>query len=235
MELQKSTEKGLTPKQLTENALIVVSGAKEILIVTVEDYSFADLMLKEVKGWIKILDDEEKKITRPLLEGIENARALFREPKQKANDAKNILNTRMVEWAEEQKRKEREEERQLQEIARKRAEEEALQQALEAEAAGEKEEAQKIIEEPVYVPPIKIVSEVPKSKESHIRETWSADVFDPMIPDQCLLITVKAIAEGKAPLQAVQYDMTFLNGQARSYKQGMNIPGVRAVSKKTQI
>jgi len=228
MELQKSTEKGLTPKQLTENALVVVSGAKEILIITVEDYSFADLMLKEVKGWIKILDDEEKKITRPLLEGIENARALFREPKQKANDAKNILSTRMVEWAEEQKRKEREKERQLQEEARKRAEEDALQQALEAEAAGEPEEAQKIIAEPVYVPPIKVVSEVPKSKESHIREVWNAELID-------LGILIKAIADGKAPLQSVEPNMTFLNNQARSYKQSLNIPGVKACSKKIQI
>ncbi len=228
MELQKSTEKGLTPKQLTENALVVINGAQEIVIVTVEDYSFADLMFKELKGWIKTLDEEEKKITRPLLEGVENARALFRGPKQKANEAKDILNIRMTTFADEKKTKEREEERRLQEIARKRAEEEALQQALEAEAAGEKEEAQRIIEEPVYVPPIKVISEVPKSKGTFIRTTWSAEGFD-------LMATVKAIAEGKAPLQSVKYDMVFLNSQATDYNLTLNIPGVRAVSKKTQI
>lgn len=223
----------LTTKQITENALAIVNQAKDIVIITVDDYSFADLMLKEVKGWIKTLDDEEKKITRPLLEGIENARALFREPKQRANDVKNILSTRMVDWAEEQKRKEREEERKLQEIARKRAEEEALQQALEAEAAGEKEEAQKIIEEPVYIPPIKVVSEVPKSKESHIRETWSAEIID-------IMALVISIAEGKTDIQAIEpnhliKNHPFLNTLATRYNKTLNIPGVKSISHKTQI
>lgn len=229
METQIETgTKIITSKEIINSALKIVNDAQNIVIVTVEDYSFSGLMLHEVKDWIKKLDDEEKKITRPLLEGIENTRALFRVPKQKANDVKNILGNRMLEWAEEQKRKERELQRQLEEEARKRAEEIALQEALEAEVAGEKEEAQKILEEPVYVPPIKIVSEVPKSKESHIREVWNAEGID-------LMVTVKAIAEGKAPLQAVEYDMVFLNAQARSYKTILNIPGVRAVSRKTQI
>lgn len=222
-----------TTKQITENALAVINQARDVVIITVNDYSFAGLMLHEVKNWIKKLDDEEKKITRPLLEGIENARVLFREPKQKANDVKNILSTRMVEWVEEKKQKEREEERQLQEEARKRAEEEALRQALEAEAAGEKEEAEQIITEPVYVPPIKIVSEVPKSKELHIRETWSAEIID-------IMALVKSIAEGKTDIQAIEpnhliKNHPFLNTLATRYNKELNIPGVRAISKKTQI
>jgi len=223
----------LTPKQITENALAVVNQARDVVIVTVDDYSYAGLMLHEVKNWIKTLDDEEKKITKPLLEGIENARALFRGPKQTASDVKNILNTRMVAWADEKKAKEREEERRLQEIARKRVEEETLQQALEAEAAGEKEEAQKIIEEPVYVPPVKVVSEIPKSKESYIRETWSAEIID-------VMALVKGIAEGKVDIQAIEpnnliKNHSFLNTLATRYKETLNIPGVRAISRKTQV
>ena len=223
----------LTPKQITENALAVVNQARDVVIVTVDDYSYAGLMLHEVKNWIKTLDDEEKKITKPLLEGIENARALFRGPKQTASDVKNILNTRMVAWADEKKAKEREEERRLQEIARKRVEEEVLQQALEAEAAGEKEEAQKIIEEPVYVPPVKVVSEIPKSKESYIRETWSAEIID-------VMALVKGIAEGKVDIQAIEpnnliKNHSFLNTLATRYKETLNIPGVRAISRKTQV
>ena len=231
MELQRSTDKGLTPKQLAENALVVVNAAQEILIITVEDYSFAVLMLHEVKNWIKTLDNEEKKITKPLLEGIENARALFRRPKQTANDVKNILNTRMVTFTEDQEIKRREEERRLQEEARKRAEEQTLQAALEAEAAGEKEEAEQIIAEPVYVAPIKVMSEIPKSKESHIRETWSAEIID-------VMALVKSIAEGKTDIQAIEpnhliKNHPFLNTLATRYNKTLNIPGVKAVSKKT--
>ena len=182
----------------------------------------------EIKGRIKTLEEIRMGQTRPLDESKKRIMDFFRVPIQKLDDAKNYLNQIMVKWVEEQERKRKEEERKLQEEAHKRAEETALQQALEAEAAGEKEEAEQIISEPVYVPPIKVMSEIPKSKESHIRETWAAEGID-------LMATVKAIAEGRAPLQAVEYDMTFLNGQARSYKQAMNIPGVRSVSKKTQI
>ena len=216
-----------TQNQLINQALVEVNKAKDIVIVTTDDYSFAALVYKNIKMWIQMLDDEEKKITKPLLTGIEAARALFRGPKQMANDVKNILNTRMVSWAEDQERLRRDEERRLQEEARKRAEEDALTQALEAEAAGETFEAEEIIKE-IYVPPVKVASSIPKSKESHIRETWSAELIS-------LKDLVEGIVAGNAPLMAVTANMTFLNEQARSYKQAMSIAGCRAVSKKTQI
>jgi hypothetical protein len=212
----------------TETALTIIDGIKSLTITSRDDYEYAQMGMKEVKDRIKTLEEIRMSQTRPLDESKKRIIDFFRAPLQKLNDAKEYLNQIMVRWAEDQERIRREEERRLQEEARKRAEEEALRQAIEAEEAGEKEEAEQIMAEPVYVPPIKVVSEIPKSKESHIRETWSAEGID-------LMATVKAIAEGKAPLQAIEYDMTFLNGQARSYKQSLNIPGVRAVSKKTQI
>jgi len=220
----------VTPEinETTNKALTIIEDVRSISIVTVDDYRFAQGLMKTVKDRMKELTDTRMEQTRPLNESKNKIIAFFSVPLQKLNDARNYLNTIMVKWTEEQEANRREEERRLQEGARKRAEEEALRQALEAEAAGEKEEAEAIIQEPVYVPPIRVMSEVPKSKESHIRETWSAEGFD-------LMATVKAIAEGKAPLQAIEYDMTFLNGQARSYKQSLNIPGVRAVSRKTQV
>jgi len=167
----------------------------------------------------------------------------FRGPLQKLTDAKAHLNTIMVRWTEDQETKRREEEKRLQAEARKRAEEEALRQALEAEALGEKDEAEAILSEPVYVPPIKVVSEIPKSKGTYVRETWSAEIFD-------LPTLILGIASGKVSLEAApgaiysnaddlkkwagQF-MTHLNGKAQSYKQSLSIPGVRAVSKKTQI
>ena len=97
-----------TQRELINQALAEVDKARDVIIITKDDYSFADLMYKEIKGWIKRLDDEEKKITKPLLEGIEAARALFREPKQKANNVKYILNQTMVSWVEVEKAKEKE-------------------------------------------------------------------------------------------------------------------------------
>jgi hypothetical protein len=173
-----------------------------------------------IKQRIKMLEEERMAQTRPLDESKKRIIDFFRPHLQKLNDAKEHLNMVMVRWTEVREAERREEETRLQEAAKRKAEEEALRQALEAEAAGDKQEAEAIIQEPVYVPSIKIVSEVPKSKESHIRTTWSAEGLD-------LMATIKAIAEGKAPLETVKYDQVFLNRQATSYQDKLNIPGVR--------
>lgn len=220
----------VTPEiqQTTDKALTVIDVAGKVNIVTVHDYQFAQGLMKEVKDRIKALEDVRISQTRPLDESKRLIMDFFRGPLQKLNDAKEHLNQIMVKWTDEQETRRRAEERRLQEEARKRAEEEALQQAIEAEEAGETQEAEQIISEPVYVPSIRVASEIPKSKESHIRESWSAEVID-------LKDLVMAISQGKAPLQAVQADMTFLNGQARAYKHALSIPGIKAVSRKTQI
>jgi len=217
----------------TETALTVIDVAKAINIQTTRDYQFAQDVMGNIKQRIKELTATRMDQTRPLDESKAKIIAFFAGPIGKLEKARDYLNKTMITWAEDQDRKRREEERKLQEAARKRAEEEALQAALEAEAAGEKEEAEQILETPVYVPPIKVISEIPKSKEHHIRETWSAEIFDPMA-------LVKGIAEGKVDIQAIEPNKLiethpFLNTLATRYKLTLNIPGARAVSKKTQI
>jgi hypothetical protein len=220
-------------QEKTETALTVIGMAKSLVIGNVEGYKIGQDLMADIKGRIKTLEEIRMGQTRPLDESKKKIMEFFRQPLQKLEDAKNYLNKIMVNWTEEQERIRREEERRLREAARKRAEEEALQQALEAEAAGDKQEAEAIIQEPVYVPPIKVVSEIPKSKESHIRETWSAVIEDPMA-------LVKAITEGKVDIQAIEPNKLienhpFLNTMATRYRDKLNIPGIRSVSKKTQI
>jgi vacuolar-type H+-ATPase subunit I/STV1 len=217
----------------TQRALTIIDQANTLMISTMDDYRIAQGLMKTVKERIKDLTDTRMAQTRPIDESKAKIIAFFAVPLEKLEKAKNYLNKIMVNFTEEQETKRREEERRLQEEARKRAEEETLRQALEAEAAGEKEEAEQIIAEPVYVPPIRVVSEVPKSKESHIMETWRAEIID-------VMALVKGIAEGKVDIQAIEPNNlikthSFLNTMASRYKLTLNIPGVRAVSKKTQI
>jgi len=228
----------------TQRDLIIINQANNTLMIsTVDDYRVAQGLMKTVKERIKKLNDERMDKTRLLDRAKIKIMADYAPSLEKLEMAKNYLNTIMVKFTEEEETRRREEERRLQEDARKRAEEEVLRQALEAEAAGEKEEADQIMAELVYVPAIKVMSEIPKSKGSYIREDWHAEIFD-------LAILIKAIANNKVSLEAapgVIYSeaddlkkwagkyMTFLNGQAGSYKQSLNIPGVRAVSRKTQV
>ncbi len=214
-------------KENTQKALTVLDQANALMISTVDDYKIAQGLMKTVKERIKELTDTRMAQTRPLDESKAKIIAFFASPLEKLEKAKNYLNTIMVNFTEEQETKRKVEEKRLQEEAQLRAEEETLRQALEAEAAGEKEEAEQIIAEPVYVPPIKVVSEIPKSKESHIVTTWHAELLS-------LKDLVEGIYNGTAPLLAVKADMVFLNDQAKHYKQALSISGVKAVYKKTQ-
>ncbi len=147
----------------------------------------------------------------------------FREPMKRMEDAKAKLNTVMVAWADEQEAARRKEEARLQEEARRRAEIENVKKEIEAEETGDPEAVEEIT-----VPAVKVASTVPKSRGSHIRETWSADLVS-------LKMLAEGVVAGKVHVQAIRPDMAYLNGQARLLKGDLDIPGVRAVSKKIQI
>lgn len=218
-------EIGPDTRAVMNAAADLMAQAESAVIVTPEDYQARGADLNEIKRRMKALEEKRLSLTRPLDAAKKGIMDLFRTPIETLNNAATVLNMKLVTWTNEQERKRREEESRIQEELRKREEEERLQAAIEAEQAGETAEAAKILETPAPVAPVKLASTVPSSAALHTRETWSADGTD-------LMATVKAIAAGKAPLQAVQFDMVFLNQQARAYKSAMNIPGVRAVSKK---
>jgi len=231
MEMQLTISPEIQEK--TESALTIIGMAKSLTIGNVEGYQIGQELMADIKGRIKTLEEIRMGQTRPLDESKKRIMDFFRVPIQKLEDAKAHLNNIMVNWVQEQETKRREEERKLQEAARKRAEQEQLQAALEAEAAGDKQEAEQIISEPVWTPSIRVNSEVPKSKESYIRETWSCEIVD-------VMALVKGIAEGKVDIQAIEpnhltKNHPFLNTMASRYNLNLNIPGVRAVSKKTQV
>ncbi len=129
-------------------------------------------------------------------------------------------------YDEEQERIQREEKARLAEIARKAEEERRLQEALAAENAGEKEEAEEILQEPVHIAPVIVPKVVPKIKGGpSFRRVWAAEVRD--IKALC-----RAIAEGKASPNLVTPNMAALNKLATALKETMNVPGVRAYSRR---
>lgn len=158
--------------EIEKSAMQEVFEAQSLMVSTREDYEIGQIYMGRIKQRIKMLEEERMAQTRPLDESKKRIIDFFRPHLEKLNNAKEHLNQIMVKWTEEQEIKRKEEERCLQEEARKRAEEEALRQALEAEQAGDKVEAEAILQEPVYVPPVKVASVIPKSKESHIADQF---------------------------------------------------------------
>ena len=126
-------------------------------------------------------------------------------------------------FQQEVERKRQEEERKAREAAEAQAREDALLRAIEAEEAGSAEEAQAILEEPIIAGPVVLASPAPtKPTGSVTRTTYSAEVTD-------FKALVKAVAEGRVPLMALQANEQFLNQQAKSFGAGFSMPGVKLV------
>ena len=111
-----------------------------------------------------------------------------------------------------------------------RREDERLAQAAELDRAGKKEEAETMLNAPVYVPTMPIVAPLvevsTKAEGASLRGAWVAEVYD-------LPALIKAVAEGHAPTACLKADMTYLGQRARADKGELHLSGVKASQKQT--
>jgi dGTP triphosphohydrolase len=141
--------------------------------------------------------------------------------------AEKYLNGQVTAYHQEIEKKRREEEeiaRQKaikEEMERRKAEEEArIAQAAELEAAGATEEAEALM--------VETIEENEKPMEVYIPPPTTQKVdFSARVVDMKKLI--KAVAEGRAPVNCLEANATVLNGLARSLKREMKIDGVELV------
>jgi hypothetical protein len=113
----------------------------------------------------------------------------------------------------------------LQEEARRQAEARAMAEAEAAEAAGDPELAEQVLEDATTAPapPVYVAPKVASTIGVTSRTVWRAEVTN-------LQAFVKHVAANPHLLNLIEPNMTALNGMARSLRGVMNIPGVRAVS-----
>lgn len=216
----------MTDNNLEQRALSIPDQIRAITITSPETYQ----QMAGVFLTIKALRKEIADTFNPLIQKAhESHRAILAEKKrhdEPLDKAEKEGKSAMQFYDAEQERIRREEERRLQEIARKAEEERKLQEALEAEQAGDKEAAEEILQEEIYVPPVSIPKATPKVSGVVFRTTWKHRVTN-------LKELVKAVAEGKAPLQCLQANDVFLGAQTRAMKTPGNIyPGVEAYSER---
>lgn len=111
------------------------------------------------------------------------------------------------------------------------AREEQLARAIAAEEDGDLEQANAVLEEEIVVPeptsaPVVIQAAAPAKIAGSVGSTkYSAKVTS-------LMTLVKAVAEGRAPIQALSANESFINQQARSFKEGFSLPGCELVKEK---
>ena len=140
------------------------------------------------------------------------------------DEADRIVNGKIDTYEEEQARLADEIRRAAEAEARKLEEERRLMEAIEAEKDGDQAEAEAILEEPIETPTIQVQTETAKVDGVSQRTSWSAEVTDKAA-------LIRYVASNPEWINLLEPSMPALNGLARSHREALNIPGVKAVPK----
>lgn len=225
-------------------ALSIVDQAKAVKVTDAETYTAAGELWKQIKDMMKEVSDTFDEL-------IEKAHASHKAVLAKKakyylplDQAYKAVKKLMSDYDLAQEKIRQAEEARLRDIARKAEEERQLMEAIAAEEAAKaagataeeaKAEAEAVFNEEVYVPPVVIPKTVPAMKGGPVFQTrWSAIVTD--VKALCL-----AIGTGKASTEFVigldrdkegSISSPSLNRQAVSLMNTLDIPGVKAISKR---
>jgi hypothetical protein len=197
--------------EVETRALSVVDQAKSVKVIDAESYVTAGQMYTSIVAMMKEVDDAFDKNIKRWHEGHKGAIADKAKYWNPLDAAKRAVKKALGDYDAEQERIRRAEEARLQEIARKEEEERKLAEAIAAEQSGDKQEAEAIMEEPVYVAPVVVKKEVPKVEGVVFRTVWKFRIID----------------EKKIPREYLTPDSVKIGGVVRSMKKATNIPGIQ--------
>lgn len=221
-----------------ESPFVVARSARrkewEPVVLAAKTLEITDAESKETAvGYGRLLQASEKELAKLFTETKQTIDAI-KKPVLEAErtdlgeikTAKDALGVIVQAYNRQQERIHQEALRKAQEEARKAAEEQRLAEAIHAEAIGEKDEAEQILNEPVLPPAVIVQKSVAKVAGEVGKHTYSAQITD-------LMALVKAVAAGVVPIQAIKGDEPWLNSQARAFRQGLNYPGVTVLAKES--
>lgn len=200
--------------------------ASALRIVDTTTFQAAGSMLVDIRS----LRGEIDAAFDPTIKAAHNAHKTACAAKKKVEaplaEAETTIKRMMATYQTEQERRQREAQAQLDAEMKRIEEEKRLAAAEKMVDAGLPEVAESLLSAPVVVAPVR-VAPLAKADGVSFRETWRAEVTD-------LIDLVKwcGTRPDMIPL-LLQPNQTGLNQLARTQKQNMSIPGVRAVSDKT--
>lgn len=190
--------------ELEKEIVPAMALAKEIVVTDPRSFEMAGNTLKDLTA-------VEKRIAAYWEGDVTAAHKLHRSlvAKREAmlgpvGEIKKAIVADMKRWSDEQERARRE--------AQARADADARRRAAEESA---------VTKAPVIPDPVVVPKTVPAGFGAFTRKTWKAEVVD-------IDAFIKAVADGRIPIAAIEPNATFLNNQARAMRSTMNYPGVRA-------
>lgn len=207
---------------VVERALTFPDQARALRIADAISYAQACEFLKGIKTLrTEIAETFQPHITR----AHESHKALI---KEKADaeaplaEAERITKAALVTYDQQQEQARRAEETRVRAELKRQEEERRLSEAVALEAAGETEDADALLAEPIPVPVVAVQPTTPKVSGISYRETWGAEVVD-------LAALVAFVATRPEFAGLLTPNMPALNAQARSLKGALQIPGVKAI------
>lgn len=188
-------------------------------IKTPQEYVLAGELWKSGKALIEEINEGYDSIIKKAHELHKDAIARKAKYFLPAESGVKAIKRIMSDWDAAQEAIRLAEQRRLEEIARKEAEEQALLDAIAAEEEAKrngatkedaKQEAEAIISQPVYVPPVVLAKETPKVQGLSFRTITKFRIDN----------------EALIPRQYLEPNMVKIGGVVRALKQAANIPGI---------
>jgi hypothetical protein len=190
-------------QEITGKALTIIDQGKAVVIKTTDDYRAAGDLWTTIKGILKQVDESFD----PIISKAHQAHKEAVAQKAKIYDPLKAVYVSvkglMSKWDQEQEAIRQAEQRRLEEISRKEAEERALMDAIHAEEEAKRrgatkeesaQEAEAVMAEPVYVPPVILPKETPKVQGMSFRTIWKYRIVnEAIIPRQYLIPDEKKI------------------------------------------
>lgn len=196
-----------------------------VQIDTADQRVVAADQLAKIKGLFKAIDEKRAEMKRPFDEGSREVQAFFKPRLDALTTTEGAIKRAMIKFDDEQERIARE--NAAKEAERVRKEQEALvAKAEKLEARGKSEQAEAVRENAAAIVTAPVaVAEPIKTAGTSWRVTYSAKVTD-------LSALVKAVAEGRVPLNVLAPDQKVLDGMAKALKESFKgmYPGVELVS-----
>lgn len=202
----------------------LVSRANDVVVRDATTHGMAQTMLKD----LALAERGVREKLDPIIKNANTAHkqltSLRAELLTPISKAKGVINGVLYTYEEAERKRAEAEAAELARQEKAQQEEEILAAAAAAEEAGDKAEAEEILNTPVEKPLVTVDTETAKVKGVHSRETWSATVVD-------LKKLVKYVAENPAYIGLLQTNQAAVNSMARAQKENLNLPGVRAQKK----
>lgn len=204
----------------------ILADAKGWVIRSPEQYEGGAELLRDIKTMRKAV----KELCQPAVKAAHAAHVAAKNIENELDkplvEAETFIKQRMSEYATQAERDRRIEEARKAKLQKDADDQLRLAEAELLEESGDMRGAQELIDAPAEpsAPPI-AQRAVPTTAGVAMRDVWTAEVVDK-------LALVKAVAEGKHPLAAVEPNMVFLNQQAKSLKREFRFEGVEVVCKK---